>query len=291
MENETPQIGKFKASRLLFNESLRLLKQDTEILLFPFYSLIFSLIALIIIVGGGLFIILGSSFITVFTNPALLETIANSSLIITGIVLIIVTQMIDMYFKSGIIVTVNERINNGNYSLRESLDLVKKKSGKILSWALINSSVGIILQEISNRSKLLGKIVVWFVGAAWNITTFFMLPIIVLENLGIRDSGKKSVSIIRKTWGEALITNVGVSLYLIVFFLLGFIPVLLAIFSGIKIFVIASIVFMVVYSIAITLLGSTLGTIIKVILYRYANDESLPDSFPKELAQIAFRKK
>ena len=47
MENETPQIGKFKASRLLFNESLRLLKQDTEILLFPFYSLIFSLIALI----------------------------------------------------------------------------------------------------------------------------------------------------------------------------------------------------------------------------------------------------
>ena len=45
-----------------------------------------------------------------------------------------------------------------------------------------------ILQAIEERFGIVGTIVARLVGLAWNLVTFLVVPILVLEDLGVGDA-------------------------------------------------------------------------------------------------------
>lgn len=79
----------------------------------------------------------------------------------------------------------------------------------IIKWSIIDYLVGIVASNIKNQKGIIGKFIGWFLGnlisLAWAIATFFMIPIIAQEELGIIDSIKKSGNAMKKTFGQ----NVG----------------------------------------------------------------------------------
>ena len=83
---------------------------------------------------------------------------------------------------------------------------------KLFSWAVITTIVGTILRAIEQRTGWLGRIVINIVGMAWAVTTFLVIPVIIIENVGAIDSTKRSVELFRHTWGENLSAQVGFSL-------------------------------------------------------------------------------
>lgn len=284
----TKKIGKWKASRILLSRSWEVLKKQKEIALLPLWSLITSLVAIIVIGFSIGYINYGSDFIAVISENNGSES--DLAFYIGGVIIAITLQIISTYFNAAIIQSADTQLRGEKISNKKSLLLVRKKSTKILVWATINATVGIILKQISERSKLLGKIVSMLVGAAWSISTFFILPIIVLEEVGPKAAAKKSLALIKKTWGEAFITNAGVGLAMIGLIFIGFIPMVLALISGIPGLMISAVIFSIVWVILAGLIISTLNIIIKVILYRYANNMDLPQEIDTKELDVIFTK-
>jgi hypothetical protein len=129
-----------------------------------------------------------------------------------------------------------------------------------------------------------GKIIVGLIGAAWSLATFFVVPVLVLEQEGVRESFWQSVEVFKKTWGETVVggINLGVAAICawitlvavsgLVAMLIG--PPALAFFA-------AGAVFLMVFF-------SALQGIYVASLYRYAiNGEAAP-GFDRALFDQAF---
>lgn len=122
---------------------------------------------------------------------------------------------------------------------------------------------------IEERVAFAGKIVVALLGAAWTIATYFVVPVLVVEKLGPVDAFKRSATILKKAWGESIVSNAGVGA---VTFL---VTLLLMIGTGI----VAAVLAIQMSSLALALAGSALSSIVLSALYLYATENKLPEAF------------
>lgn len=280
------KVGKFKASKMLVMESWNILKQDKEMMLFPVFSVITNVVLFFLICLAFFFLALGGS-LAKLDDGSVSGGLQIAFLFITYFVSVAVVT----FFQAGIISIAQGRMRGEDLSFSDGFNNAIKHLGKIFIWALIAATVGTILRLIAERSKLLGKIVVAILGAAWNILTFFIVPVIVTEDLSIKDSLKKSASIIGKTWGETVIISIGVGLYFMILTLLGIVFFLATLFTQSGIVISIAAILVVFYIMALAIISSTLDTIFRIILYEYANTGNVPQGFSREVIAMAFKKK
>src|SRR5204863_6096003 len=82
--------------------------------------------------------------------------------------------------------------------------------GAIVAYAILAATVGMVLRAIAERSGIIGQIVIGIIGFAWSVATFLVVPVLTVENLGPVAALKRSAELLKKTWGEQLIGNVGI---------------------------------------------------------------------------------
>ena len=152
-----------------------------------------------------------------------------------------------------------------------------------------------ILRAISERSGIVGQIVASVFGFAWNVATFLVVPVLVMENVDPIEAVKRSAGLLKKTWGEQLIANFGISMVfgLITFGVMILGIVLIAVFAGLNspALVVLAILVTVVAVIGVGLLASTLSGIYQAALYRYATEGDAGQYFAPELIEGAFKQK
>lgn len=190
------------------------------------------------------------------------------------------------YFLAGIYTIVNGRFNGQNLSFIDGIKNANKHIGRIFIWSLISATVGVILQIISDKSKLIGKIVATIFGAAWAILTYFSLPTLIIGERSIKESFKESSSAIRKTWGETIIVNFGIGLFFFLFIVttLTIMITIAVLVPDVIVFILLGILFIIFFT-AITIIFSTLNSIVKLALYVYASTGVVPQGFTPELIQ------
>jgi hypothetical protein len=278
---EIKKMGKFKASKMLFFQSLSILRSDKEIVLFPVLSTIVSLVLFAILMGVfSLTGILNAQF----------EFADGSQLPFYGISFIfyVASFFVVTYFRVGLTAVVYARLSGGDIDFKEGMSRANQISGKIFIWSLVAGTVGIILRIISDKSQWLGKLVAGLLGVGWSIATFFIAPTLLLDNVSVWQSVKNSGNVFRKTWGETLITSVSVGLFTFVAI------VLTIVFYGVLGFVLseagaAFFGLMIVFGLclatilAIGVLSSCLSEIFKVALYSYARFGTIAQGFSPEL--------
>lgn len=179
------KIGKFAASRLIVKESLAILKQDKEIMWFPVVSSITSLIAIAFMGMLYFFIILGGNTVVLRAHEAL----PSNDFVGYGMLLIyyIVMLFIFNFFQAGLFLVVQARFEGKDLSFADGINGAKDNINKIFIWSVIAGTVGVILQIISDKSKLVGKIVASLLGAAWNILTYFSLPSLIIGQKDVKE--------------------------------------------------------------------------------------------------------
>ncbi len=194
------------------------------------------------------------------------------------------------FFQAGIYTIAHGRFSGQDLSFSDGMKGATDNVGKIFTWSVISATVGVILQFIADRSRLIGKIVSFFLGAAWGILTYFSLPSLIIGKTSVKDSFKESASVIRKTWGETIIVNLGMNLF---FMMLVFVGLALAIglvfLIPTFVVVMGVITLFIIYIIALTVISSTLSSIFKLALYEYATTGKVPAGFSPELVQNAIR--
>ena len=86
-----------------------------------------------------------------------------------------------------------------------------------------------VLRAVQERMGFIGKIVVGIIGMAWNVATFLAVPVLVAEDVSPVDAVKRSMSLLKKTWGEQLMGgfSIGVVGALAAFLLIAlFVPLM-----------------------------------------------------------------
>jgi hypothetical protein len=280
-------MGRFRASWLLTKQSFALLWADKEMLLFPLLSGVASLLfaglmVVVLVLGFDLIERLDAQELTVLDYLLAFVAYASSAFFVT-------------FSGVGVATIAAGRVSGHDLTFGDGFSAALNRAGTIFTWSLISATVGIILKYIQ-RQKLLGRILAAVLGAAWNLMTYFVVPVIALEQRSAWGSTRRSVEVFKAMWGEVLITNFGIGL----FFVLVYVLELSALFglavllfsSGIP--GIVTVVLFAAFALAVlfltALVANTLDAILKVALYLYARDGVVPSAFTPELIEGMVRR-
>ena len=168
-------------------------------------------------------------------------------------------------------------------------------AGRILPWAIISATVSIVLQAVQERAGFIGRIVVGLVGMAWTLVTFLVLPILVIEQVGVKDALSRSASAFKRTWGENVVGNGGIGLVMMLVGLLAFVLTAPVAFVGASTgnapLLVLGVILVVVAMVAVSVLGAALSGVFRTALYRYAVLGEEPTGFTHDQIASAFRPK
>src|SRR5215218_7222312 len=274
-------MSRFQLSWQIAKRSWAVLRDDKTLAWFPVLSAIGSLI--VIGVLGGLFAVVG-----IYYSPT------GTTLQPIGWVLIVVAYlalaMVQTYFLAGLVAGADQRLRGQDSSLRGALEIANSRLHRLLPWAVVTATVTMVLQAIEERFGLIGTIVARLVGLAWQLVTFLVVPILVLEDLGVGDALKRSKDLFKKTWGENVIGQGGLG---IVGFL-AMLPGLLLVAIGAAIGTAGLIVLGAVgvaWIIASAVIVSALSGIYRTALYHYAANGQVPGEFSGIDFDAAFRRR
>lgn len=160
----------------------------------------------------------------------------------------------------------------------------------LLVWAGLTATVSLVLRTIEERLGFLGSIVSSLVGLAWRLTTFLVLPVVMLEGAGVRGSVKRSVELFRRAWGENVAGTAGLGLIGFLLTLAGYVVFLGAGFLlGGTATVFVAVGLAIVWTLLVAVFTTTLSGIYQTALYRYAADGVVPGEFASVDFADAFR--
>ncbi|MGH8631141.1 MAG: DUF6159 family protein [Burkholderiales bacterium] len=284
----TPAAGQAKAGKIrnglrLAVQSWRVLMLDKELLVFPLASGIACFLVLASFLGGAWASGLGQA--DGRSNEALFFALLFAYYFANYFVIV--------FFNSALVACAMIRFRGGNPSVRDGLRAAGERLAQIAAWALLAATVGVVLRLIEERVGFVGKIVIALLGAAWTIAIYFVVPVLVVEKLGPIDAAKRSAAIVRKAWGESLVSNAGVGMMTVLAVVLLVIPcgvatVILAVQAGSLTIGITGAAATLVLLILIALASSALNSIILSALYIYATDAKVPQAFEAAHLQQAF---
>lgn len=158
------------------------------------------------------------------------------------------------------------------------------RAGNILLWSLLSSTVGLVIRGIERHLSGAGKIGVWLFGAAWGVATFFVIPILVVEDRGPFEALRESTRLVRDTWCDQLVARVRLGWR----GLLLFAPVLLLAMAG----TLQNPIFWapaVAYGVLVAAFVSAANGVFQAALYRSATSGEPPADWPPEFASILRR--
>lgn len=283
-------MGKFARSWSLMKASAGVLRAEKSLLVFPLLS-------------GLCTLVVAASFLL----PAALMTIGGQRLGVryehglstaswTLLFLFYLVQyFVIIFFNTALTGAALMRLRGEDATVGAGLALAGSRIGSILGYALVAATVGLLLRMLQERLGLIGRFVVGLLGLAWTVATFLVVPVLAAEGTGPVESVKRSVALLRGTWGENLIGNAGIS---VVFGLVGLVLALAsaalvvgAVAAHSIVAVVAAVAVVIFAFILLALVQSSLQGIYAAALYRYAEHGEAGAGFPPALLEQAFRQK
>ncbi|MEM0344020.1 MAG: DUF6159 family protein [Thermoplasmata archaeon] len=179
------------------------------------------------------------------------------------------------YFKAATVAVATIRMKGGNPSFIDGLEAATKKIPAILGWAIISAVFGVVIAILSRRGRSASaRIAAHSADLAWAVATYFVVPVMLFEDVGPLDAVGRSASVVRRTWRESLAGNFGMS---VIFFLIGLSGALISlaignVIGGIVWGLIAAILFIAVLSI----FSSAASAVLTAALYRLARTGKMP---------------
>lgn len=263
-------MGRIGRGWKLAKMSLGIIRKDKEILIFP-------------VLSGLVTIAILASFILGIFFTAGLGDLANGNaswfMYVFFAVFYFVSFFVSIFFNACVIGCATIRMNGGDPTVRDGFRIAMENIGRIAAWALFAATVGLIIRAIQERAGFLGKIVMGAIGVAWTIVTYFVVPVLIYEKLGPWGSVKRSASILKKTWGEALVGNLGLGLVFFLLAILGIVAIIVGALAGGAVGAIIGLAVAIVYWLILAVIASAAEAVLVAALYRYATTGKVSEDF------------
>lgn len=198
--------GTFHDSWVLTKTAFRVIWEDKALLAFPAIAAA-AYIGILIVFGAGLFTLF--VFQPLSGGPFVL---AVAVLVITMYILLWVNGV---YFTAALVGAATLKLNGHQATVMDGLRIASTHWKKILLWAIISGIVGLAIQAISSRVRGIGGLIIQVAAeATWGLMTYFIMPVLLYENLGAWGSLKRSASLYIHNFGRTFVSNLALGLVL-----------------------------------------------------------------------------
>jgi Family of unknown function (DUF6159) len=249
-------------------------KKDRELLWLPVISFACSL-AVMVVFGLGM---LGIGL------PERGGSV-SPGIYVLGFCMYVALSFVTIYFNAAVIGTAMKRLQGEDAKITDGLALAREHIGKIFVWALITATVGMILRQIQENAGIVGRIVIGLVGIAWSVLTYFVVPVLLYEPVGVGGSIKRSAQIFRERWGEQFVGNATIGLAVVI---VG-IPVVLVGALITAVLAPVGVALLIVSVGALIAIGAACSGVFNAALYRYATTGEASGAFSLDDMNASFR--
>jgi len=264
-------MGKISRGWQLTKLSFGVIRKDKEMLLFP-------------LISGGIMLLIAASFlIPMFLSGSFSASSIDIVFYIFWAVFYFVSFFISIFFSVALMGCAMKRLEGGDPTFAYGIRFAAERTVYILEWALVAATIGLILRTLQERAGLIGKIVIGLIGLAWSIASYFAVPVIAFEKQTPFKALRRSASILKASWGEALISNLGIGLIFFGLAMLGIAFIVIAALIGGIMGIIVGFIIAVVYWIFIAVLAQAVQGVLTTALYRFATTGKTSMDFPSEV--------
>jgi hypothetical protein len=284
---------RYQLSWRLVRSCFSFLRTHSDLLLFPIFTILFVTI-IIVITGVGILLWVNFDF-TVFSQL----TVAQQTLL--TFIYYVVSYSLGIYTNTALVAVVLQLLAGQPINMRAGWQIANQRLWSILGYALIMATVGMVLRLIF---KPIGRLGSWvapvftriaaftFVGLAWNLVPYFVVPVLIAENLGALPLIRRSSALIRQKWGEDVVVNASIwlifALPLLVVLLLGT-PAIGWAVATLDEWRIIWVAYAVTLLVLLTFLFKmSLDSIFAAVVYRYATTGEIHNYFHEEDLHSAF---
>jgi hypothetical protein len=264
----------------LAKASASVLRSDKELLVFP-------------VLSGLAAMIVAATFLVPAFAMKVFDGDAGVGSFVLGFLFYLCQYFVIFFFNAALVAAAMIRLEGGDPTVADGLRAARERIGPILGYAAIAATVGMLLQAMKNKdNNFVVRMVGSLLGVAWTMASFLVVPVLVMQNVGPIDAIKRSVELLKRTWGENAIGNVGIGL------VFGLVTVLLVVVAAVLVFLAASVsgalavtvaVFAVLALVTLGIIQSALSGVYSAALYRYATVGEAPAGFSGTGLQTAFQ--
>lgn len=270
-------MGTLGRSWELTKLSWSVVRKDKSLLAFPIISAVISIIAFIGIVAPFL----------LFAGVEQLFEENSIAAILMFVILYIVLYFLAIFFQVATLACAMHVMDGNNTTVGYGLRFAASKVKRIFQWAVISAIIGLILSRIRQLGPI-GSLISFLGGLAWAVATFFVVPIMVFEDVGPFEAIKRSAGMVRSTIGPTIVSNLSLGLIFFLLFVLGFvifIPLLIMTAGGVLVWVVLLCFF--IYITVLALLASLLSKVLVAVLYRYGKTGKSYMDVDKSITRVA----
>lgn len=305
------QLNRWQKSWHLMKGAWSALKLDKELFALPLISMGINTAIIILVALGAMVAMATGNFEHLFMSSTTNTYDASGAIVgsqssgntsplgyAVMIALGIVLAAVNALFTGAVIHGALERFRGNDPTVKSCLAAARQRFGSLLAFAAFSFGIGYILSVIAERIPFIGgRIVMWLANAAWQVASFFALPVIMSSDTPVNPvaATKRSIGILKQIWGESLILTASIGLVggilAFAYMMIGSILVATAGLLAGGFAAVGSGVVLFIGLIGMAIVLSMLDAYVKSALYYYASTGESPAHFDSQLMKQAFTQK
>jgi hypothetical protein len=272
-------MKRIKRGWALTKKSWALLRSHRELIRFPLYGALLTIVLAIVLLGPGVYLLDQQTYA------------AAIPLIVLGVY---VLSVVGFFFAVGLAAAANQIFSGKEATVADGLAVARSRFPEICGWAALSTAIGLTMGLLENQGGVFGQIAARLVGLAWALVTFMAVPVLAIEGPGPFGTLKRSATIFKEKWGQQITGNIAIGGAI---GLLGVLPGGLLIGAGIAMWsksgaiAVPLILIGAVIMCVALLISKALSGIFGVALYRYAVEGEAVGGFTEEELESAVKLK
>jgi len=191
--------GRLGRSLRLLGASLRLLREEPQLAVFPIVSFVLSLLVGVVCFG-------------IWGPAPRVGANARDALLVPWLIAAYPLTFISVYCSVALAAVLGMRLEGGSPTMRDGFSAANERIGVIAAWTLLVCTVGLLLRALEERLPLAGRIAASVFGVAWSLATLFAIPVLAYERRGPFETVKRSTAIFKVRWGASVLGGAGIGL-------------------------------------------------------------------------------
>jgi len=197
-------FGTLGNSFRLLGVSWSILKSDRELIFFP------------LLAAGALFFVFSYTTVAFWAGGTLDRIGPDYHFVLADFIFLalayFMASFVIVYFSAALAAAAYQRLEGFHPDLSTGLMAANDRLGAIAGWSAITASVVLALNELSNSRSLIGRVFGFALRMLWSYSTFFVVPVLVIESASPLDALSRSTELFRQQWGKTLVANFGFGL-------------------------------------------------------------------------------
>jgi hypothetical protein len=213
----------------------------------------------------------------------------------------LVASFVVTFSNTALVGATLKMIEGQPATLGDGLSVAVSRLGKIIVYTLISATIGVLARSIAQSGRqsdnaivaILAAIIGGLIQGAWSLLVFFAIPVMVVENTGVRDSLKLSFELFKQTWGQGFVGSTAIGgiscLVMLAVVLIGGGIIAAGVLVHSLAVIILGGVLLILGLVAVSLLNGAVNGIFQASMYHYATTGKAGPFLDNELAREAFQ--